>query len=48
MNIPVMVVTIWVLMMDLADWEPNAKTPIVSGDGQNIRPVRIIISDVDA
>ncbi len=29
-------------------WEPNAKTPIVSGDGQNIRPVRIVISDVDA
>ena len=28
-------------------FEPNAKTPIVSGDGENIRPVRIIISDVD-
>lgn len=28
-------------------WEPNAATPILSGDGINIRPVKIVIADVD-
>jgi hypothetical protein len=28
-------------------FEPNAKTSIVPGDGQNIRPVRFVIADVD-
>jgi hypothetical protein len=26
---------------------PNAKTPILAGDGQNIRPVRMVVTDVD-
>lgn len=28
-------------------WEPNAATPILSGDGVNVRPVKIVIADVD-
>ena len=28
-------------------WEPNAKTPIVSVDNYNLRPVKFVISDVD-